>query len=382
MTRPLRIGINALFIIPGKAGGLETVFRNLLPSLLRVDATNEYVVFSNRECAGTAPQGRNMREVPCPVSAAFRPGKHLWEQAVFPFWLKRHAIDVLFSPGNVTPLCSPCPSVTVINDAIPFIRPENFSAVERLALKTLFHLSARRSAAVVTLSESAKRDLVRHLRIPPAKVHVAYLAAEERFRPSAENAEAVLRKHAVRRPYLICVASSRPYKNVDGLVRAFSFVRERHRVPHQLVVVGLAGRAHGAILDSAAPLLRDGSLVLTGFVDDAELPVLYSNAEASVYPSKYEGFGLPVLESMACGTPVVSSNAASLPEVVGDAGVLFDPYDIEAMGRAIYSVISDEGLRATLRQKGFERARRFSWDGTAALVRDILTAAAGSGPSS
>ncbi len=382
MKRPIRIGINALFIIPGKAGGLETVLRNLLTSFLSVDTSNEYVVFSSRECAGIAPAGPNIQEVPCPVSAAFRPGKHLWEQLVFPSWLKRQRIDVLLSPGNVTPLCAPCPSVTVINDAIPFIRPENFSAIERLVLKPLFRLSARRSAAVLTLSESARRDLVRHLGIAEQKIGVMYLAAEDRFAPSAQNAEGVFRKHGISRPYLICVASSRPYKNVVGLVRAFMLIRDRYHVPHQLVVVGLAGRAHGALLGIAAPLLEAGSLVLTGFVDDAELPVLYSQAELSVYPSMYEGFGLPVLESMACGTPVVSSNAASLPEVVGDAGVLFDPRDIEAMARAISSVISDEGLRTALRQKGFEQARRFSWDRSAAIVRDVLAGAAGTASSS
>jgi glycosyltransferase involved in cell wall biosynthesis len=373
MQRPIRIGINALFILPGKAGGLETVFRNLLSSFLHVDTTNEYVVFSSKESSGLAPTGPNIREVPCPVSTKFRPGKHVWEQTVFPFWLKANRIDILLSPGNVTPLCAPCPSVTVINDAIPFIRPENFGLFERLALKSFFHLSARRSAAVLTLSESAKRDLVRHLHLPERKVQVVYLAAEDRFKPSTENIDSVLRKHAIRKPYLICVASSRPYKNVDGLVRAFTRMKEEHAVQHQLVVVGLAGRAHAALLDIAAPLLRDGSLVFTGFVDDAELPVLYSNAVASVYPSKYEGFGLPVLESMACGTPVISSNASSLPEVVGDAGVLFDPSDIEAMSRSIYSVISDDDLRTALRQKGLVRAGQFSWDRTADLVRNILT---------
>ena len=366
------IGINALYLIPGKAGGLETVVRNFLSSIRSVDSNNEYILFSNREGSGSFVLPSNIREVPCPLSATFRPGKHLWEQFILPFWLRKYRVEVLLSPGNVTPLCAPCPSVSVINDAVPFIHPENFTFGERFSLKILFHLSSLRSSAIITLSESAKRDLVRHLRIRPERVHVVHLAAEDRFHPITAGLNTALARYGIKRPYIVCVSSSRPYKNVVGAIRAFSLLKRQHRVPHQLVVTGLSGRAHREVMQAAAPMVESGDLVFTGFVDDGDLPTLYSGATASVYPSFYEGFGLPVLESMACGTPVVSSNAASLPEVVGDAGVLFDPYNISGIADAIASVLLDPELHAALREKGFERVRQFSWDRATARIIDIL----------
>ncbi|MBF0327721.1 MAG: glycosyltransferase family 4 protein [Nitrospirae bacterium] len=368
----MRIGINALYLVPKKAGGLETVLRNLLAAIAKIDNKNEYYLFTNSECSGTFETGRIINEVKCPVSGACRPCKHIWEQTIFPWWLKKYKIDVLLSPGNVAPLYSPCPSVSIINDAIPFIRPESFGLVEKIMLRILFRLTAMRSAAILTLSESAKREIVLHLGVKSKKVQAVYLAAEERFFPSIDNLDEVLNRHGIRKPYLICVASSRPYKNVGGLVRAFALLKERHSIPHQLVIIGLAGSAHTELLNIADVLIANSDIIFTGHVKDDELPKLYSGAIASVYPSFYEGFGLPLLESMACGTPVVSSNAASLPEVLGDAGILFDPHDIKLMSEAIFSVISDEGLRNVLREKGFERVKTFSWETSAGQIINIL----------
>ncbi|MHB8846030.1 MAG: glycosyltransferase family 4 protein [Nitrospirota bacterium] len=372
MARPVRIGINILYLIPGKAGGLETVFRNILAALRTIDTANEYTIFTNRETSGSVEAQGNVHVVTCPVNASFRPGKHAWEQVVFPFWLKRYNIDILLSPGNVTPFCSPCPSITVINDAIPFVRPENFTFLERSVLKALFLLSARRSSAVLTLSESAKGDVILHLNIPQSKVHVFPLAAEDRFHPAASGCSAVPARYGIKAPYLICIASSRPYKNIGNLIRAFAALKREHGIPHQLVITGLAGRAHDTVRDLAAALLAREDIVFAGFVPDCDLPELYSCAIASIYPSLYEGFGLPVLESMACGTPVISSNAASLPEVIGDAGVLFDPRNIDNMSASIYSVISSEPLRQSLREKGLLRARLFSWNRSAKIILDLL----------
>ncbi|MGE0395438.1 MAG: glycosyltransferase family 4 protein [Kofleriaceae bacterium] len=173
--------------------------------------------------------------------------------------------------------------------------------------------------------------------------------------------------------YLLYVAASRSYKNIDGLVRAFHLLKTRHRVPHALVIVGLAGRATPALEQLISSLGLVDDVVFSGFLDDRMLPLVYSAADAFVYPSFYEGFGLPVLEAMACGTPVAAANRTSLPEAVGDAGLLFDPANPEDMARTIARILDETELRGELVERGLVRARSFTWEKTAAATLATLS---------
>lgn len=353
----MRIGVNLLFLVAGKGGGIERHARGLLRGLARVAVDHELVLFTNRDCRGTFPLAPNIREVASEVSATFRPAKLLWEQTALP--LHTRGLDVLLSPANIAPALHACPSAVIIHDLVPFLRPEMFDTVERAALKALFHVAARRSDLVLTVSASSRRDIERLL--GAKRVAVVPGAPDEAFRPT--------RGTSPYGKYILYVAAGRKYKNVDGLIRAFA----KLDVPHVLVITGLAGRASPETVQLATELGVRDRVVFSGFLDDSELPLLYSAADVFVYPSYYEGFGLPVLEAMACGTPVVASNRTSLPEAVGDAGLLFDPDDVDEMARTIGRVIADRALHAELSAKGLARASSFTWEQTAQKTLAALT---------
>jgi glycosyltransferase involved in cell wall biosynthesis len=370
----MRIGIDLLFLVASKGGGIERHIRCVLDRLQQL-AEHEIVLFTNRECRGSFPLTPNVTEVPSDVSATFRPAKILWEQMVLPLQIAQQRIDVLLAPGNVSPLAHRCPSAVIIHDMIPFVRPEVFTRRERIALQTLFRLSALRNQIVLTVSESSRGEIIRRLKVPPEKVLVIPGGCDRRFRPVPHTNETrgTLAALGISEPYLLYVAASRTYKNVHGLLRAFKLLKERHAIPHSLVLTGLADRAQTELVALVQQLGLTRDVVFSGFLDDQVLPLIYSAADVLVYPSFYEGFGLPVIEAMACGTPVAASNTTSLPEAVGDAGLLFDPSSNDDMARTIHRLIVDRALHAELARKGLARAQTFSWDTTAQRTLAALT---------
>ncbi len=368
------IGINMLFLVAGRGGGIERYVRGLLKGLKRIDRNNEYILFINRDCRDTFELTDNFREVASSVSATFRPAKILWEQTLLPLQIRKHGIDVLLSAGNISPLIQSCPSAVIMYDMIPYIRPEGFTRLELGTLKTLFRVSAGMSTKIITISESSKKEIVRRLNVREDKVTVAYAGCDEQFKPVPVSAQArqALNSLGLPEKYILYVASSRSYKNIDGLIKAFKLLRENHHVEQSLVITGLAGRAQPALEHLVSSLGLLSGVVMSGFIADEIMPLLYSAAEVFVYPSFYEGFGLPVIEAMACGTPVAASNSTSLPEAVGDAGLLFDPYNIEEMAETLHRIISDNALKLRLVEKGLTRAKEFSWDRTALKTLEVL----------
>jgi glycosyltransferase involved in cell wall biosynthesis len=369
----MRIAINLVFLVSGEGGGIERHVRGLLRGLEAVGGDHEYVLFTSRNCTGTFPLGPTMREVVCDVSAKFRPAKIVWEQTVLPFQLRQHGIDVVLSPANIAPIVVGRPSVLIMHDVIPFKRPEIFTTVERVAQKTLFSLSARSCDAILTVSESSKRDIAELFGVSLSKIRVVPGATDPKFRPIeiTDIVRASLRRARIPDRYLLYVAASRAYKNVEGLVRAFHQLAER--IPHSLVITGLAGRASPEIERLVVGLGLVDRVVFSGFLDDELLPALYSAADVFVFPSFYEGFGLPVIEAMACGTAVAASNRTSIPEAVGDAGLLFDPDSTQEMSEAMHSILSNDTLRAELVQKGLARAKQLSWETTARRTLAVLS---------
>ncbi|HEY5949286.1 MAG TPA: glycosyltransferase family 1 protein [Kofleriaceae bacterium] len=374
----MRIGIDLLFLAAGRGGGIERYVRGLIDGLARLGGGHEYVLFTNAHCRGTFPLAEGFTEVASNVSAVFRPAKLVWEQTVLPVQLAKHDIDVLLAPANVSPIAHRCPSAVIIYDVVAFMRPEVFTRVERIALKLLLRVAARRNDLIITCSESSKRDIVRLFGVSEDRVVVVLGAVDEQFAPVpvTDEARAQLADKGIPRDYILYVAASRTYKNVDGLVRAFKQLKDRgHR--HALVVTGLADRATPELLGLVEQLGLSRDVIFSGFLDDRMLPLLYSAAAAFVYPSFYEGFGLPVLEAMACGTPVAASNRTSIPEAVGDAGLLFDPDDTDAMVTAIERLLVDQPLRERLVTAGIARAKTFTWDRVARQTLAALTSLGG-----
>lgn len=369
----MKIGINALHIVKGKGGGLETYFEGLVSALSKVDTDNTYLIFTNSDYSCPLDLGENFTRVPCNVSASKRVSKVLFEQFVFPVKLRKEKLDVLLSPGNIAPALHPCPGVSIICDMVPFVRPENFSFVERCMLKLLFFLTARTSKKIMTISDYSKSEITRRFSLSPERVEVIFAGMGKGLDiPSEEEAKAVLKGLGIHGPYILSVASSRKYKNIDGLVRAFKLLKDKHKRGELLVIAGHADRAHAELVRLVGDLGLTDDVLFTGFVDDKGLAVLYDNASVFVYPSFFEGFGLPVLEAFSCSTPVAASRAASIPEVAGSGALLFDPHDEGEMAEMIAKILKNKRVREGLQRKGLKQIEEFTWEKTARAALKVM----------
>lgn len=284
-------------------------------------------------------------------------------------WLGRP--DLFLSTVHMTPALPTIPVVVIAYDLIPLRFPEFYGPAD--AHRARMRRSLERATAVIAISECTKRDCVEFLGADPERVHVVYPAADARFAPTMDPAarDAVLRRYGVQPPYLLYVGSLGPHKNVGRLIRVFRRLKQTRGLPHRLVLCGRAAWGPD-VVDGARDLVAAGDCMILDFPPNADVPALYHGADALAFLSLYEGFGLPPLEAMACGVPVVASRAASLPEVVGDAGILVDPTDEEAIGEALAQVLNDAGLRQELRARGFRQAARFSWTAAARAVQTLF----------
>lgn len=304
-----------------------------------------------------------------------RPGKslkggmgHLWEQAYLPIASRN---SLLWSPNNTGPV-TVSRQVITIHDLIPIDHPEWFSprfvALYRWLLPCLVH----KAQHLVAISEFTRRRLIEGLHVDPANISVVPNGVDLAFQPQPAERIAQVRKKLKLggKPYVLCVASVEPRKNLKGLLTAWSQLPEKVLKEYTLVLAGKRGRKE-VFGDAGVDNVPEGAL-FTGYVAQDDLPALYSGAAVFAYPSLYEGFGLPPLEAMASGVPVVTSNNSSIPEVVGDAGVLVDPQDPSSIAEGLFRLMSQESLRESLAKRGIERASSLSWDTTAEQTWKIL----------
>ena len=284
----------------------------------------------------------------------------------------RRDLDIIHNPAQVPGFFqTDSPQVLTIHDLVPFIFPEESKLTRTLVYQALFGATVRRAKRIIAVSDNTRRDIVRFFDVHPENIHVIPLAAEKRYQPqSAADDREMLSKYRIRPPYLLYVGTIEGRKNLHCLISAFSEI-VKHGYPHNLVIVGKRGWRTQRFDEALGRFPVKGRIQLTRYMPDEALPALYRQAEVFVYPSIYEGFGLPPLEAMACGTPVVCSRASSLPEVVGDAALLFDPTDSAVLARALESVIDSPATKERLSRRGRERASRFCWSETAAKTLDV-----------
>jgi glycosyltransferase involved in cell wall biosynthesis len=366
----MRIGINALFLIPGKVGGSETYLRSLVRALQELDHDNDYVLYTNREAAGSfALTNPRWREAQCPIHATSRFARMAWEQLALPIQTMRDGIDVLHSPGYTAPLALRCASLASILDLNYHFHPEDWTPAALRVNRLLIPRVARAATRILTISESSRRAIIDVLGIAPDKVSVSLLGADGNLvDPGPDPAGVVRDKFGLDRPYLLTVTASHPHKNVDGLFRAYELACKDWRDPPPLVVVGIRGRHQERLEEIVRGWSGGGRIVFPGWVDAPTLAALYHRARAFVFVSKYEGFGIPPLEAMSVGVPVLSSNRTSLPEVCGDAAVLVDPDDDAAIARELKRLCTDEALRAQLIERGRAQYAKFTWRRTAEVT--------------
>lgn len=294
-------------------------------------------------------------------------GDAQWEQLRLPALLERLGPDVFVSPTGTVPMLKCCPQVNVVYDLGFEVHPEFYQAGLRSYLRRWVPRSCQSADVVVTLSRFSERELKRLYGVEGERIVICPGAASDRFGPIEEDTAVhdIHTRYGIEPPYVLSVCSLERNKNLPRLVRAFSRAQKRLDRPWSLVLAGRAGGARRQLGRLLAQLEVANQVVLTGFVPDAELEVLYAGADLFALVSVYEGFGLPVLEAMASETAVLCSQRASLPEVVGDAGVVVDPYEVEAIENALVQLLSDADKRAYFAEAGLRRAARFDWSDTA-----------------
>ena len=363
----MRIGIDARKL---HDFGIGTYIRNLLRELAKMDHDTEYVILSRPDDdAAVRALGDNFRPV------AETAGNYSFaEQIAIPWALRRERVDLFHAPHYVLPPLVQCPSVVTIHDCIHLMFPQYLPNRWALAYaRTSITLAAKRATRVLTVSESSKRDIQRFVDIPPGKVDVIYNSFDPRFgvEPDAETIDRVRERYQLQSEFVLYAGNVKPHKNLERLIEAFHIVRSRGLDQLKLVLIGDEISKYTALRRAVHQHQLHNYVRFLGYLPEETLAVMYRLAGVFVFPSLYEGFGLPPLEAMASGTPVVTSNVSSLPEVAGDAAVLVDPYSAEAIADGMYRVLTDNDLRSELRRRGPQRASQFSWEASVRRVREI-----------
>lgn len=345
--------------------GINQYAFDLLWALSKLKTRHKFVVYLKGDPLQDMPK-MEYRVIPFPK---------FWTQTRLPWDLYTHSPrpDVFFSMTHYAPRFSPIPTVVAIMDLGFLQTPEQFTNKDFNQLKSWTNYSVRQAKRIIAISEFTKKDIVREYNIDPVTVTVTHLAYDKQlFKPKRD--EKVLAKYKISANYILFLGSLRPSKNIEGLLRAFArLALNQLPVPTQLVIAGKKGWLYDKIFKLVDELNLESRVVFTGFVAEGEVPVLMTHAQAFVMPSFYEGFGIPALEAMACGTPVVVSDIASLPEVVGDAGIYVDPHNIDSIMNGIREAIGPQRNRRI--KKGLERVKLFSWEKTARLTLQCLETA-------
>ncbi|PIN86242.1 hypothetical protein COV19_05530 [Candidatus Woesearchaeota archaeon CG10_big_fil_rev_8_21_14_0_10_44_13] len=372
----IRIGIDARGI-KGRMTGIGRYTYNLIENIAKEDKEDEYVLLVNDEVQlkeFTVKNGnfRIRKTWVKPIS--------IFEQFFLPFLLLKEKISVFHGCGGSLPLWQPKKCIITVHDITGFKIDIKNSILGipllKIYIKFFVKNEAKKARRVVTDSESTKKDIVDELGIKPEKINVVYLAASDQFRVISKKAskEYVKKRFNIKKPFILYHGNKKPHKNIIKIIQAFS--RLDRKKSYNLVITGKDDSSHSETdMSSIKREVKrrdvDEEVVFTGYVSDEDAVHLYNSAEVFVFPSYYEGFGLPVLEAMKCGCPVITSNISSLPEVAGNAGILVDPDSVEDIKNSIERVLSDKSLREKMRKKGIAQSKRFSWKTAAKEILSV-----------
>jgi glycosyltransferase involved in cell wall biosynthesis len=360
----MHVAINTLPLLSNKAGA-ERYTENILKNLAMIDAENNYTLLLNDLNKNFYKiDQKNFNNMLLNVDAQSRIRRIIAEQCYIPFLIKKTLdIDIYFSPCNIAPMFISTPKVTMLFDVHWILFPQLFNRAKMTYLKRAIRSTVKGSQRILTISNNSKKDIVKIFGVQEDKVKVTYLGVDPAFKVEVdkERVEGVLSKYEIEGKFVLSVCQLHKRKNLLRLLLAFSHLKDSNKIRHTLVLAGGPGDGTNEI-EYFLTSTRRKDILVTGCIPDEDIRFLYNAADLFVYPSLYEGFGLPVIEAMACGTPVVTSNVSSLPEVAGDAAILVNPYSVEDIADAIYRVISDKELKEDLTAKGLKRAAEFSWE--------------------
>lgn len=368
----MKIGINALFF-QSRATGSAQYMIYLLDALAHIDQQNEYILLGPRpaEQIGQHSFPYQVHSVPGFAARNENIEKVIWEQLTAPNAARNAGVDLYHVPYFAPPLFPHIPTVVTIHDVIPMRLPAYQLGGKVKAYMKLVSHAAHRATMIITVSQHAKQDITDVLKIPPERIRVIYEAAGDEYHPITDLgtlAEAQAR-YGISERYIFYLGGLDQRKNVPQLIHAFAHLYAQVGDPHlQLVISGNPDKQQGPLFPDPRPVAADLGIsgqIIYRFIEDEDKPAIYSGASLFVFPSLYEGFGLPPLEAMGCGTPVVCSNRTSLPEVVGDAAISIDPEDTQALTEAMHQVLTNRTLQADLRARSLRQAAQFSWSKTA-----------------
>ena len=376
----MRIAINAHLVAFNKTyrqAGVSKYTELLINNLAALDHDDEFIIYiGNGERPDSFANAENFTIKASPLPTIKPQVRIGWEQGLAPAVLLRDRPTLLHCPVNVVPLASPCPTILTIHD-LGFVRfPERYKAAKRIYLRTLTTLSAHRASHIITDAESVRREVVELLGIKPERVTAIPLGVADYFKPESDRARLEQFRLEKKLParFVLYLGTLEPRKNLPLLLRGFARFRDEQPAIAQGLGLVLGG-AKGWLYEDIFRLVNELGLAdcttFPGYINEAELPLWYNIAECFVYPSIYEGFGLPPLEAMACGVPVITSNTSSLPGVVGQAGLMVGPDDIDGMAQALNAILADPNRRQQLAAQGIEQARKFNWPDTARRTLEV-----------
>jgi len=369
----MRIGVN-LLPFRQQLAGAGRFTKNILENLARLDQRNKYFLFVTEPSKANFQLGvDNFTQINCPFSPTSIISRILWEQLILPWQLLYYRIDLLFTPSVAIPFWTPGKTVTVIHDMIPFHKSvAKYSRMRSNYIRAATIKAIKKSDILIAVSETTKREMIQLCDAPEDRIFVCLEGADLKYQKITSQSvinEGRL-KYKLPDKFILFVGTLEPGKNLPRLFEAFYQLKKENRIAQKLVIVGAYGwgrlRHYREVLQ--APQALKDEIIFTGYVPDEDLPLIYNAADLFVFPSLYEGFGLPPLEAMACGTPVITSNLSSLPEIVGEAGILINPYNTKDLADAIERVLKDDALKKAMIAKGLAQVKKFSWRRAAEVI--------------
>jgi len=362
----MKIGIDGRAAKWYRGTGIGTYTYQLINCLNKIDKINDYLLFMPKDSKYKMHLNSNFNLTNISEGNC----SSFWDEVNIPNILRDKDIDLYHVPQNGVglPVNKKCYSVITLHDVIPFRMPETVSKRYMKIFSESLPEIIKVSDGIITVSNYSKRDIIKTFNYPQDKIHVTYLASESIYKPLNKEISKMIikRKYSIDENYILYVGGFSPRKNISGLIQAFSIFANKDNPNLKLVIAGKRGESYKNYLELTYKLKISDKVIFPGFIPTMDLPFLYNAASVFVYPSFYEGFGLPPIEAMACGIPIISSNITSMPEIIGTSGLLINPYNIEELSSAITNVLSDNVLAEKLSASGIKRSTEFSWEKTAA----------------
>ena len=367
------IAINTLAIRPGKVGGTEVFLVNLIKNLLKIDKKNKYLIIVSKNNKKIFQFNfENVEYLEQDFDNSFKIARIFFEQFILPKKIKQKGIDVLISPTNTGLLYCPVKSLLIVHDLIYFIYPQYYSLIRKYYLQKLVQYSCKKAHKIIAISQNTKNDIIKYTGVSEQKIQMIHSGVDLEYFAKIERnyaKQVIFKKYGIN-DYIYSPVSLFPHKNIDVLVKVFNKVKKRKKISHKLIITGGDPFKKSKELEDLIYKYKlEDEIFYLGRVPQKMIPYFYKAADLMVYLSSYEGFGLPVLEAMASNCPVLSSDKASLPEIVGNAGLLVSPSNLEEIANKMYEILNNENLQKNLISRGVERVKSFSWEKT---VKELI----------